>query len=275
MQNTFIPLRTLITACCLVFFLYACHKGDPGKPCCPPKRTCQAQSHLMGRTGDPVPKSHQFIKTFGPDGLPNYMDAWASAWWTGGHFKGFVKFERRRVYMLDSLTLDTVVMATLDDCGRPIRSFAKDPVFGGTSYGSYYYDSRGRLSKMGHGWNSPDGEFFTYTYDSYDNIIRIDRVGAPSRYQLLKYDYSKPIKGGYYDLGLYALWAPLVMEFLGLLDTQPHHQLIQLTNEDQYPTGVWNITDQTVNAQGYLTGYLVDADLTRRTLTWNCGGHKY
>jgi hypothetical protein len=276
MQKSFIPLRKLIAACALVLLMYSCHKDDHGQPCCPPKRACDAQSHLTP-TAAAKPEPYQFIKTYGVDGKVNYMDAYPSALWGVVRFQGFVSHSRHLVIMLDSLSGDTLLRAELDDCGRPRSSATL--VSSDVHYDQYTYDNKGRLSKIVH--TRPSGGFtYQYEYDRYNNVTKIYPSGTPARGLEYQYSYSRPVKGAYYETGVFNLptFGPRLLEFLGYLDTQPRHQLVKFKNNYEYPEQSLEFKDQTLTATGYLSSYQVYQDgfpSFKGTLNWNCGGHKY
>lgn len=277
MRNSFIPLRALIAACSLVLFMYACHKDDHGRPCCPPKPACDAQSHLTYAPPPAVkPEPHQFIKTYGADGKVNYMDAYPTSLWGVVRFQGFVSHTNHLVIMLDSLSADTLLSAELDDCGRPKSSATL--VSGEIHYDQYTYDNKGRLSKVVH--TRPSGGYtYQYEYDQYNNIRKVYPAGAPAQGLEYQYNYSRPVKGAYYETGVFNFpaFGPRLLEFLGYLDTQPRHQLVKFKNNYEYPEQTLEFRNQTVNAEGYLSSYEAYQDgffNFKGTLNWNCGGHK-
>lgn len=277
MQNNCNRLPAIIAGLGLVLFLQACHNDDPCFPNCPPKPSCDAQSHLTYAPPPAVkPEPHQFIKTYGPDGRINYMDAYPTSLWGVIRFKGFVGYAGNQVFMLDSLSRDTLLKARLDDCGRPLSSttlVAED-----LHYDRYIYDSKGRLSKVVHiRPGSSDSSTVTYTYDQYNNV---KRIGTPSLGLDYEYDYSRPVKGAYYETGVFNFptFGPRLLEFLGYLDTQPNHLLVKFTNNYEYPYHTLEFRNQTVNAQGYVTSYEAfenNFSSFKGTLNWNCGGPKY
>lgn len=276
MQNKFIPLRTLIAACSLMLLLYACHKDDHGHPCCPPKPACDAQSHFT-HTPTAKPEPYQFIKSYGTDGKVSYMDAYPASSWGVIRFMGFVSHTNHLVIMLDSLTGDTLLRAELDDCGRPKSSATL--ISTEIHYDQYTYDNKGRISKIVH--TRPSGGFtYQYEYDQYGNVTKVYPAGSPAKALEYQYDYSRPVKGAYYETGVFNLptFGPRLLEILGYLNTQPKHQLKKFKNNYEYPEQALEFRNQTVNADGYLSSYEVfeyDFFSFKGTLNWNCGGRKY
>jgi hypothetical protein len=223
------------------------------------------------------PEPFQFIKTYGADGKVNYMDAYPTSLWGVVRFRGFVEYTKDLVVMLDSLTRDTLLRVELDDCGRP-RSSATLVSEGNIHYDQYNYDSKGRISTVINTRPSGGGTF-KYEYDQYDNVSKVYPAGDPARGLEYQYDYSRPVKGAYYETGVFNFppFGPRLLEFLGYLDTQPRHQLVKFKNNYEYPEQTIEFRNQTADARGYLTGY--DAYENESfsfigKLTWNCGGHK-
>lgn len=282
----------MIAGLSLLFYLQACHDDGPCFPNCPPKPSCEAQSHLTHKRPEAVkPEPHQFIKTYGADGKVNYMDAYPTSLWGVLRYRGFIRYAGNQVFMLDSLSQDTILKVQLDNCNRPLYSYTV--VFeGNPHYDRYEFDRKGRLSAVIHiRPGSTDSSRINWEYDQYNNVISIGRPDGGVKYE---YDYSRPIKGAYYETGVFNFptFGPRLLEFLGYLDTQPNHLLVKFTNNYEYPFQIITFNNQTVNTQGYLTSYdayensrdepgstNVDIPPTptfNATLNWNCAGrHKY
>jgi hypothetical protein len=276
----------------LLFFLQACHDDGPCFPGCPPKPSCQAQSHLTHKRPEAVkPEPHQFIKTFGADGKVDYMDAYPTSLWGVLRFKGFIRYAGNQVFMLDSLSRDTILRVQLDGCDRPLFSYTL--VSEGNLQGDRYeYDRKGRLSAViNFRPGTADSGRINWQYDQHNNVISIGNPDGGLKYE---YDYSKPTKGAYYETGVFNFptFGPRLLEFLGYLDTQPNHLLVKFTNNYEYPYQIIRFKNQILNGQGYLASYdayessrdepgapdpeLPPAPAFNATLNWYCGGgHKY
>ncbi len=301
MKKIHITLLSTFVCGAFLFLIQACKRDHWPCPNCPSKPICQVSTHQVvpgsqpGPEGPAYPEGFQFTRTFGPDGQVNYMHGYLYVYnmgWSGyQRLKGTVHHTANRLFVLDS-AMDTTLVADLSSDGRPVTmilNVAPDLNPPGTFTYKYYYDQNRRLIKLVNRVVSPDttnGTVFTFKYDQYNNVTRIESSFGEGFYLKFNYDYKKPIKGGYYELGGFPFEFPeglLYMQYLGHLNTlQAHHLLAEVSSG--YPQEMpWSYYDQKVNADGYLESY--KSDLYNRDyrhieakLIWNCGtysGPKY
>ncbi|KAA2244454.1 hypothetical protein F0L74_00275 [Chitinophaga agrisoli] len=286
-------MKQLFANCSVCFVVYsffllttACKKTDHwNKPCCFEGPACNAQTMMVAPrdctyTGGAYSKPYKFTKTYGPDGRVNYLDGYEGPFWGGPFFTGTVHYQRKRVYMLDVNSRDTIMTADLNDCGQPVRARATYNTPWTDSSAWLYvflYDQKGRLSQLqrDNQSNPFNPIIYTYEYDRYDNIIRIADITFHAEEIRYIYDYSRPIKGGYYDSGSGSGMGDHIWEILGDLHTQPHHIMTKIISTG-VGNGAWAYENQVVNADGYLVYY--EANIydyigggIKVTLLWNCG----
>ncbi len=293
MKRTRTRLRSIVMLFTTTLLLtQACKKTDQWPDECnvPPVPGCDAQTLLISPGNENsssvhYPEPYKFYKTYGPNGLPNYMDAFVGPYWSYLQFKGAVNYKANRVYMLNA-NQDTILTAELNQCGQPLRAAMTSYAFSSlvTWKFEYRYDRKGRLLRVDWFFDQSGPAYKdVYVYDRYDNVIKIYNEIDPARKVLYTYNYSRPIKGGYYEQGIRHAIGTELLEFLGLLNTQPHHLLTRVDNRYDYPEYAWPYTDQVVNADGYLVAYranLYDNAFIaiKAGLSWNCGkggGQKY
>ncbi|MEC5145933.1 hypothetical protein [Chitinophaga sp. 212800010-3] len=294
MKQYFVNLSITFCISILLLLTFSCKRTDYWPPeCCVPRAACNVQTHYVTNippnVAPPYVIPYQFTRTTGANGRVNYIDAdinfFDHAGGTdGGHFKGEVKQNGPHLFVIDSAR-DTLVVVDLDKCGRAVKSlihYRANLQYDAIS--EYYYDNKGRLSKV-HNVGRQVTE--TYQYDQYDNITRITHSNAPgTAYMEFTYDYNRPLKGSFYDLGRFAgpMNEVVMIEILGLLNTQPHHMMTKtFSGSTFYPNGTSTYYDQQVNANGYLVSYkarLFDRDniSIKGDIVWDCdkgGGNKY
>jgi hypothetical protein len=279
--------QNLIILCTLLLLTQACKKTDQW-PC--PEGRCQIETHLVQLenptpvSNPPYPKPYEFTRSFGSDGRVNFTEFYYIPF--SPHqlpVTGNIVHSGNLVYMFSEAG-DTMLIGTLNKRGKPVSLIITEhfPFLSNKRYG-FHYDNKDRLLDMSIeslDGRSPKTEHL-YEYDRFGNVTRI---GSGSLYISFKYDYRRPIKGGYYSIdgmGNTIPWGALVMEMLGHLDVmQPHHQLVKTTTT-HYPEGTWTYVDQQVNDDGYLVSYRTDmggGSFLKCGLTWNCGesnGSKY
>jgi hypothetical protein len=265
-------LRTAIISGVILLFIQACRKTEPViTPACFPGPACSAQTLLITTIAPtyPIglgtyPAPYKFHKTFGSDGRVNYIDAFMGPNWSPSRFTGSVHYAGKRMCILKPGN-DTIMVAELNDCGQVVKAkmnnvypWSPDPDYYTQRY-EYQYDSKGRISKMLTFYAPvyPPG-IAVYQYDQYNNITRIQNETDPSRYIIYTYDYSRPIKGGFYDQGIVEGMGSYLMEMLGHINTQPHHVLLKIETTYEYPVGSSTFFDQVVGADGYLKAYNVN-----------------
>lgn len=272
-QSTF-PFSTTILAIVALLLFSTCKKKD-NLPCLP--ATCSAESMLttlLGSTWEDTLRGpyYAFRKTFDQNGRVNSING-SRVVESGDH-----------VYIIKS-NGDTLT-ATLNS-DRQVRQLAASYY---NSHGElhkrftdYTYNENGKLAQIvNHDTESSSIVAYNYSYDQYGNMAIASEdasttspVGGSFYYQ---YDYSKPIKGGFYYQGVGFGMTENLMDALGYLDTQPHHQLKAINSTNDAWQGTWIYKDQVVDANGYLLsykttrfiiGYLEDS--VKVNITWHCG----
>lgn len=272
--------RNLIIFSALLLLAQACKRDDQW-PC--PQGSCQIETHIVQLenptpiSNPPYPKPYEFTRTFGPDGRVNFVEFYYIPF--SPHQQpvmGQVVHSGNTVYMFSEAG-DTMVIGTLNRHGKPVSVTITEhfPFFPGKRYG-FHYDNRNRLLDVS--IESSDGRTpkteHLYEYDRYGNVTKI---GSGPLYISFKYDYRRPIKGGYYvisSMGNTIPWGALVMEMLGHLDVMQPHHLISGATTTHYPEGSWTYVDQQVNEDGYLASYRTDlgsGSFLKCGLIWNCG----
>jgi hypothetical protein len=273
--------QRFIIFCTLMLLTQACKRDDHWPD---PKRHCQIETHLVQKedptspSNPPYPRPYQFTRTFGPDGLVNFVEFYYVPFSPHQQpVSGAVVHTGNLVYMFSEAG-DTMLIGTLNRHGKPVSLTITEhfPFLSNKRFG-FIYDNKHRLSDIS--VESLDGRAapteHLYQYDKFGNVTRI---GSGSLSITFKYDYSRPIKGGYYEVGGTGNtipWGALVMEMLGHLEVmQPHHMLIE-ANSTHYPGGTSFYVDQQVNADGYLVSYRTDLEsggtFLKCGLIWNCG----
>jgi len=288
MRHSLFCISILLTGCTLMLLFTTCKKPDhwPHHPCA--DTTCSAQlMQVVGRDlhfADTIyPKHYKFYKTYGPDGRINYIDAYLGRnYETKTHWEGSVHYKAGSVYMLNK-KMDTLMVADLNEKGQPTKTWIHPGGWSQTRpiYGVYIeYDEKGRISRYG-------GR--AYEYDQYDNVVSVRGVipdDPEPDFVSYGYDYSKPIKGGFYEQGVPVGMGEDLLELLDLINTQPHHLLKYVSSDVYGASGFWKYENQVINQDGYLKYY--EADIyglkqfgVKVTIDWNCcrgritnGGHR-
>jgi hypothetical protein len=288
MKSIFASSRIAFIGGVILLFAQACKKNEPvTPPACFPGPDCDAQTLLISsiapaHPGGAYTAPYKFHKTFGPDGRVDYMDAFIGPNHNPSRFNGPVRYSGKRVYMFDTKD-DTIMVADLNDCGQVVKAkmnnvwpWSPDPHYYSRRF-EYEYDSKGRLSKLTT-YFAPiyPPDIAVYRYDQYNNVIRIQNETDPSRYVAYTYDYTRPIKGGFYDQGIVEAMGAHLMEMLGHINTQPHHLLAKMESTYEYPVGTSVFFDQVVGADGYLESYKVlpfgDKWMAiKGEMVWKCG----
>jgi len=281
-QSLFTP-RTIITVLLLLTVLTACKKGPDiwGPDCgpCPPVPRCQPQQKLMYLYYDGAYHAQDFPKikkAFAANGTVNYLEISLPPFAPiGGEEHSLdVKYTGNRVYLFNSTTHDTVLVAKLDACGRPTWSdhLAKD---GNRNETKYFYNAQGRLSRTTY---EPFFGFANhrYVYDKYGNLIKYYEEATPARNMEFTYDYSRPIKGASYDFDSnLPMQAMILLAALGHIDFPAHHLLKSIKDNDDYPYDHREYSNQVINGDGYVTSYdytfYYPDNHARNITTWSCG----
>jgi hypothetical protein len=287
MKHTFIPFLVLW------LFTYACKRDDshphPHKPGCR-LETLLEQKADTSFPYPPYPKPYKYTRTFGPDGKVTFLEMFILLGKPNGEsLTGTVSHTANSVIMRD-VTGDTLLIAELNRHGQPVKLLMSDQAPWAPHFlFRYYYDNRNRLVSSTYGYADPGAPVLAttkYEYGRFDNLTRISRTypGSDQRpYTAFTYDYSRPIKGGDYEVGGMEPslpWEVLTMRLLGYLEgTWPRHIVTQMTTTF-YPEGTWTYEDQVINAAGYLESYRINmgGDYNTCRLIWNCGkggGTKY
>jgi hypothetical protein len=301
MRHKFASLRPVIMGCAALLLLYACSKPEQAADkdrqvsaaeavtaqcvfCSKP--ACDISSLLVS-PGNAVsysvhyPQPFKFSKTYGTDGRVNYLDAYVGMHWSFHEFKGPISYAgRNKMYMLNDFG-DTLITARLNNCDQPVsaviyKRFEGEPPFA-TEYHKYYYDYKGRLSKLSFTADPAVApQVNVYQYDFHDNVTRIYLQSDTSKSIRYTYDYSRLIKGGVYEQGIEYGIGTQLMEMLGFINTQPHHLLKTLTNNYNDPKGSWSYYDQVVDSNKYLISYRGNLynDTTvvvKGDIVWKCG----
>lgn len=293
MKQTFISFRVVIPFCALLLLAQACRRDDPYHPS---KPRCMIETHLVQKDNEqsplnpPYPKPYQYTRRFGPNGLVNYAELYIIPFNPYGMgIAGEVLHAGNHVFMRSEAG-DTLVRAELNRHGLPVKMIMGDMAswFPHKIF-TFQYDNRNRLSRSTTAdlEQDPSTAFvIKYQYDRFDNVTWIGSTypgSEESPYTTFNYDYSRPIKGGDYEVGGMGAnlpWEVVVMQLLGHLNTtQPHH-IVNSTTTTHYPEGTWTYEDQKVNEDGYLVSYKVNlgGDYLKCGLIWNCGksnGPKY
>lgn len=273
MKQTFIVIffaLSLLTQACK----RDCHEPEP-------QAACKIQTHLVQNEGDqpnpPYPKPYQYTRTFGPDGKVNFAELYIIPGNpTGIGIKGTVSHTGNRVLMVNAG--DTLLAAALNGHGQPMMLEMGDEAdFHPHTLFMFYYDNRNRLSKSTQAFIGDSIVVVTkYQYDQFDNLTGISYADE-SPYTTFSYDYSRPIKGGDYEVGGMGAtipWEVVVMQLLGHLNTRSPHHLVKEMTTTQYPEGTWSYIDQKVNEEGYLISYRTNQGggsyYLKGELIWNC-----
>ncbi len=291
MKQLFANCSVCFVVCSFFLLTIACKKNDHwNKPCCFEGPVCDAQTLLIGPLtpdylGGTYYEPYKFTKTYGPDGRVNYLEVFLGPAWASRTIEGSVHYAGKRVWMQNP-SGDTIMVCELNDCGQPVRATINShrlPWAPGVfdDYQEFQYDAKGRLYRLV--WylysQTTPATIDIYQYDQYDNILSItsEKNGGTTQYT---YDYKRPIKGGFYDQGLYNVMGSYLLEFLGFLHTQPHHVMTKVFSNSGYPTGTWSFFDQRVNADGYLVAYKSRSADNPQTpigidagIVWKCGKH--
>ena len=258
----------------IIFLASACKKSDHWPKPCFRGPACEAQS-LLTSGGLPQSFPYKYKKTFGPDGRVVFLEARTGPVWNRSNFRGPVRYSGKQVYLLYT-NKDTVLTALLNDCGQVERAKShKSAWVGFFPTSEYYYDHRGRLSWVRKDFNPNfPPVIYIYRYDKYDNIIRIYNKQYPKFYTAYTYDYSHPIKGGFYEQGLDIAIGDDLLEILELIHTQPHHLLLKA---ESYivPSRPSVFYDQVITKDGYLSSYSVNPlgdtqQGLKAELSWEC-----
>lgn len=181
-----------------------------------------------------------------------------------------VHYQGRNLYLLDAANADTVLLAKLDECGRPVWSFFPEkkylPEVPVTSY--YSYNTQGRLSR----YESYEGELGTvqqFSYDQRGNLLKIYGGGGAHEFEYT-YDYTKPVAKGtvmYAELRTRRETPMAMLEYLGHIDLMPRNQRLtsrSWTSDYEF----WNFT---YGAHVFSGGRLVSYEgAGTYALTWSC-----
>ncbi|HEU4552520.1 MAG TPA: hypothetical protein VFS25_06795 [Chitinophaga sp.] len=277
MKHPLFRLNILLTGSTLMLLLTTCRKTDhwPHYHCA--DTTCSAQlMQVVGRDlhfADTIyPKHYKFYKTYGADGRVNYIDAYIGRnYETKRHWEGTVHYTANSVCLLNKKN-DTLMVANLNEKGQPTMVWLLEGGWSTTRppyYTEYnYYEN---------GWFAGNSSII-YGYDQYGNVtsIRTNIPDDPEPQSIdYTYDYSKPIKGGFYEQGVPAGMGEDLLGFLDLINTQPHH-LLKRTSSDFYgASGSWKYENQVINQDSYLVYY--EADIyglkqfgVKVNIDWNC-----
>lgn len=254
--------------------LLACRKGPvwyPGCDCPTPPR-CQVQQTVMYNF-NPIDSVFKLMpefrvrKSFAPNGTVKLLDLTIPPWspMFGLYTNLKVTYKGNRVIAEDPV-VRTYLSADLDNCGRAIRSSFTSAWHepGDTTYVSYVYDKKGNLTDGG----------AHFEYDQYGNLIKVSR--SATQYLVFTYDYSRPVKGAFYDYDsdIYMMGG-VVLAALGHTNQQTHHLLTSIRDHDwAYPEENRDYYNQVVNQDGYLVSYDFvwgGSAIARYVTTWACG----
>lgn len=96
---------------------------------------------------------------------------------------------------------DTLLAAALNGHGQPmILEMGDKAIFHPHTFFTFQYDNQNRfISSIQSPPGSPNVYKHTYQYDESGNVIRISG-SEPSVYTAFSYDYSRPIKGGDFEV---------------------------------------------------------------------------
>lgn len=264
--------QTFILAFSTLLFTQACKKGDHTPD---PNTGCKIQTHLVRNESDPSQppyvKPYQYTRTFGPDGKVNFAELYLESGAPFGlNVTGTVSHTGNRVFMINAG--DTLLAADLNRHGQPTTLLLGDNIrFFPHTRATFRYDNRNRLvaSRLAF-LGSPTFKERKYQYDGSGNVTRITEG---SNYTKFTYDYSRPIKGGDYNVGGMdenIPWEVVVMKLVGHLDvTSPHHLLKEMTSTYEEGGGTSTYSDQKVNEKGYLISYRTSFGYEGE-LIWNC-----
>lgn len=283
MLALFTPLRTLYVLTALCILLAACKKDDhpwpgPGSPSC----QCDAQS-LEGWYLDttiyypsPFIRPYKFTKTY--DWQGRLQTLYVNIDNPNPVFQSVSTFSKQgnKAFLLDSATLDTVLIVDLNSRGLPVKTALKRLLNGPSNYVQYYhYNHKDQLVAYE---DSVRGQFYDLIYDHHGNLLRYIYRETGETMVEFTYDYSTPIKGAAYMIdGWIGIFTELeYLHYMGYLDLTPHHKLVRAVNNFRYPNYDRQFINQVINADGYVTSYvftLYDSDQLIQTRTvWHCPG---
>ena len=271
----------LLIAFMMLSVFIACKKKDPNEPV-PTKDKCIAEkveSKYDTLEAGFLPyypnRDYQFKKTFNPDGSISQLFINTPAYSSGQLVNGLVVKTGNSLFLLDSLTKDTVFRAKFDANGRVVWSHLST-VFDNIPY-TYQYNAKGQLELL---FYYGDVSIKLY-YNEYGDVRatgrRLPDGEEDKTFYVISYDHSVPLKGATYDLQIFPL-EPQILEVLGYFDLSPHYKITSVSWEDIAPNYVKYFFDQQINTAGYLTDYKSSMqwefyppeDTIVTHITWRC-----
>ena len=259
-------------------FMSACIKEPPGKkPYHPPvdSTVCDAQSIIVGVSDFACPQYSGYVrmyKTYAPDGTIKYMQVTVGAFdkKENYHVKVLYAKSGKKLFLLDSASMDTVFRATLDMQNRAISSRLRHPHDAGWyPEQTYTYNSFNRINNIAQ---------FKFTYDmNGDPVTMIDTINGGGMGWSHVID-EIPVNGAYYlTEGYLGITDNVeILSYLGHIDTQPRFR-VEVTNST-YPGNTFfrELQGQTESPAGYInyaySAYCLEGERTGAySLTnWRC-----
>jgi len=260
------------------FFVSACIKEPPHEaPYHPPvdSTVCDAQSIVVGVSDFQCPEYSGYMrmyKTYAPDGTIRYMQVTVGAFAQKEtyHVKVLYAKNGKKLFLLDSASMDTVFRATLDMQNRAVSSQLRHP-HDAAWYPSqtYTYNSFNRINNIAR---------FKFTYDiNGDPVTMIDTINGGGMGWSHVID-EIPVKGAYYlTEGYLGITDNVeILSYLGHIDTQPRYR-VEVTNST-YPGNTFfrELQGQTESPIGYInyaySAYCLEGERTGSyaLVNWRC-----
>jgi hypothetical protein len=252
---------------CSFFACIKPHEPHPPKDC-----NCDASSFeaAFSDHGSSVfLRDYRYKKTYNPDGSVHnlYLLARFSS---VDEYIGTAGKTGNLVYLLDSISQDTIFKAELNSQQQVVRSFIRED----HRWQYYTYNALGQLIRFDR--DSAHSDAYDITYDAYGEVSRYSLVRDPSKAITFTYDHSIPVKGADYFMDTYysAFIDLEILQHLGYINLQAHHKVLSIDNPYFYPEYNRSFINQEINADGYVTAYettLWYPDQVLRTRTyWHC-----
>lgn len=274
---------TKMPLCCLAsiaacLLMSACIKEPTcEEPYHPPvdSTVCDAQSLIVSVSDMACPQYSGYIrmyKTYAPDGTIRYMQVTVGAFDQKEtyHVKILYANNGKKLFLLDSASLDTVFRASLDMQNRAVSSQLRHPHDAGWyPQQTYTYNSFNRINNIAQ---------FKFTYDvNGDPATMIDTINGGGMGWSHVFD-EIPIKGAYYlTEGYLGITDNVeILSYLGHIDTQPRYRVELISSSYPGNTFLREVQGQTQSPPGYINwtygAYCLEGEMTGSdaVVNWRC-----
>jgi hypothetical protein len=214
------PIRFLLLLA-MLFTIASCKKHPSPGWHCPSVPQCPVASIV--KTDENIPYCYVERNSMNvPVKIKYYERSVAGAIYEGALD---VHYQNNQLYLTDAAAQDTVLVAKLDACGRPVQSlFSEKMHLPGVPVTSYYgYNAQGRLNR----YESVEGDLGSvqhFTYDQRGNLLKVSAAGDLEFEHT--YNYARPVERGtviYAELRERRMNPLTILEYLGHIDLMPRN----------------------------------------------------